>query len=166
MRSTRASVLWLLATATLSGCGGNPIYSQACANLSRSLDAQIDEAAATHASCQADADCVLAVVLVPCNRDAARTVAINPSDRDRYGAEMAAVAATCTQARVDDCNAHCGAGGSLLVPAPSPRCEAGRCALAAAGLAAPGTGLSVPAAELCRPSRAVWLSGELRGGAP
>lgn len=141
-----------------AACGGNPVYSEACRDLSDALNAEIDRSAAAHAACARDDECVLAVVVVPCNRDTAHEVAIASEALDGFRAEIALAAQSCTATQIADCNAYCGSTGSLVVPAPEVRCLAGTCTLGSVdGLTPPTEGLSVPDAELCRPSQNVFL---------
>lgn len=161
-RFVRAIGVLTLAAIALPQCGDNPLYSKACRDLATHLGGEIDARAAAHAGCVSDDDCVLAVAIVACDRETARTVALGRADVEAYRLEIASLDASCTPSQVSDCNAYCGSTGSLLLPAPIARCVGGACALDPVdGLASPEDALAVPDAELCRPTRHVYLPEDL-----
>ena len=141
-------------------CGdGNSVYSEKCQNLSETLNRRIAELAGQHAACAESADCTYAAVVVPCNRDSVVDAAIAVSEVEAFRDEIAALAgAKCTSGNIDDCNAHCGTGGSLIFPTADAACRDERCILVANS---DSVGGSLPSSEICHPTRYVYLPADI-----
>lgn len=140
-------------------CGGDPIYSAECRQLADSLNADIDSLAGQYKECAVDADCALAVAVVPCNRDLVRAEVVANSLVSEFRAKVEELSSQrCSAQTIKDCNAHCGTTGSLVFPVPGVQCQKNKCEAVGTSSA---VGASLSSQELCSPQKYVYEKDEL-----
>ncbi len=136
-------------------CSDDSIYSEECADLSDRIREKIDLLAVDHQTCETDADCTYAAVVLPCNRDNVVNTIIARADYDVFRGEIIALSEDkCDSGNIDQCNAHCGTEGSLIFPMTGAACGPQGCLAVAAENE---NGGELPSAELCDPEKFVYL---------
>jgi len=154
--------LLALLLSMMGGTCSDPIYSNECRDLADNLNKRIAAIAGDYGDCASDSDCSYAAVVVPCNRDNVVNVVFNPAHYDAFREEIIALAdSKCSASNIDDCNAQCGTGGSLIFPITGSACEENHCVAVAAS---DSSDASLESAELCHPSKYVYLPDDLGEG--
>lgn len=154
--------LILVSLPALGGRCSDPIYSEECSDLADDLSGRIQAIAGKYGACEADADCTYAAVVIACNRDYVDNTVVRSAESEAFRRDIVSVSASeCTAENIDDCNAHCGTQGELVFQITAASCVETQCR------PVPLEGdsdASLPSAEICHPSKNVYLPEDLGDG--